>query len=146
MSAEPNKMGEHEKENNGSAAQTDEADAGNPVARPEKAAASILQLPALAAISLYMLILGCVIVVGVVGRHYPPLFLVLAVAFAAASGGLMGLKRWAWSLTLSAVVLLVAYNVWIFLSIRMYSALVQSLLNLVFFLYLVRAEVREKLR
>jgi hypothetical protein len=111
-----------------------------------QAASTILQLPGAAAISLYMLILAGVIVVGVVGRHYPPLFLVLVVAFIAASGGLMRLLRWAWALTLAAVVLLASYNLWIFSSLRMGSALVQGLLNLVFFLYLVRTEVREKLR
>jgi hypothetical protein len=109
------------------------------------AARNILLLPGVAAISLYMLLLACVIVVGVVGRHYPPLFLILAVAFMAASGGLMRLLRWAWALTLAAVVLLAAYNLWIFSSLRMGSALVQGLLDLVFFLYLSRNEVREKL-
>ncbi|HUH62974.1 MAG TPA: hypothetical protein VLZ50_08255 [Terracidiphilus sp.] len=112
----------------------------------EGVALTILQLPALAAISLYMLILGGVAAVGVVGHHYPPLFLVLAVAFFTASFGLMRMMRWAWALTLSAVVLLAAYCFWIFSAQHQGSALVQGLLNLVFFLYLVRVEVREKLR
>ncbi|MGB6688386.1 MAG: hypothetical protein WBE76_11140 [Terracidiphilus sp.] len=111
----------------------------------KEAARTILQLPGVAAISVYMLLLAGVIVIGVVGHHYPPLFLVLAIAFIAASGGLMRLLRWAWALTLAAVVLLAAYNLWIFSSSRMGSALVQGLLNLVFILYLVRIEVREKL-
>jgi hypothetical protein len=112
----------------------------------EEANASILQLPGLVAISLYMLILACAIAIGVVGRHYPPIFLVLAVAFMTASFGLMRLFRWAWALTLSAVVLLAAYCFWIFSAQHQGSALVQGLLNLVFFLYMVRLEVREKLR
>jgi hypothetical protein len=128
--------------------QNPSAGAGDRSAAPAgpQAAPTILQLPGAAAISLYMLILGSVIVVGVVGRHYPPLFLILAVAFMAASGGLMRLLRWAWALTLAAVVLLAAYNLWIFSSLHMGSALVQGLLNLVFFLYLSRTEVRERLR
>jgi hypothetical protein len=121
-----------------------ESHRSEPPARKE-AARTILQLPGVAAISIYMLLLAGIIVVGVVGHHYPPLFLVLAVAFVAASGGLTRLLRWAWALTLAAVVLLAAYNLWIFSSLRMGSALVQGLLNLVFFLYLVRTEVREKL-
>jgi hypothetical protein len=127
--------------------QNPSAGAGDQSATPAgtQAAPTILQLPGAAAISLYMLILSGVIVVGVVERHYPPLFLILAVAFMAASGGLMRLLRWAWALTLAAVVLLAAYNLWIFSSLRMGSALVQGLLNLVFFLYLVRTEVRAKL-
>jgi hypothetical protein len=107
----------------------------------------LLPLPGLAAISLYLLVLACVIVLGVVsGQHYPALFLVFAACFIAASAGLLLLLRWAWALALSAVFLLVAYNLWIFASMHQGAALVQGLLNLIFFLYLVRPEVREKLR
>jgi len=106
-----------------------------------------LPLPGLAAISLYLLVLAGVIVLGVVGgRHYPPLFLIFAAGFIAASAGLILLLRWAWALALGAVFLLVAYNLWIFASQHESPALVQGLLNLVFFLYLVRTEVRGKLR
>jgi hypothetical protein len=107
----------------------------------------LLQLPGLAAISLYLLVLAGVIILGVVaGRHYPPLFLIFAAFFMAASAGLLMLFRWAWALALAAVFLLVVYNLWIFASLHQGAALVQGLLNLVFFLYLVRPEVREKLR
>ena len=107
----------------------------------------LLPLPGLAAISLYLLALAGVIVLGVVdGRHYPPLFLVFAAGFMAASAGLLLLLRWAWALALGAVFLLVIYNLWIFTSQHQGAALVQGLLNLVFFLYLVRPEVRERLR
>jgi hypothetical protein len=107
----------------------------------------LLPLPGLVAISLYLLVLAGVIVVGVVGgRHYPPLFLFFAATFIAASAGLLMLFRWAWALTLSAVLLLVVYNTWIFSTLHMASALVQGLLNLVFFFYLVRPEVRSRLR
>lgn len=107
----------------------------------------LLPLPGLAAISLYLLALAGVIVLGVVdGRHYPPLFLVFAAGFMAASAGLLLLLRWAWALALGAVFLLVVYNLWIFTSQHQGAALVQGLLNLVFFLYLVRPEVRERLR
>jgi len=44
------------------------------------------------------------------------------------------------------VFLLVCYNTWIFGAQHIAPALVQGLLNLVFFLYLVRTEVRSKLR
>jgi len=64
----------------------------------------------------------------------------------AASAGLLMLFRWAWALALAAVLLLVVYNLWIFASQHQGAALVQGLLNLVFFLYLVRPEVRERLR
>jgi hypothetical protein len=106
-----------------------------------------LPLPGLAAISLYLLVLAGVIVVGVVaGRRYPPLFLVFAAVFIAASAGLLLLLRWAWALALAAVFLLAVYDLWIFTTRHQGPALVQGLLNLVFFLYLVRTEVRERLR
>jgi hypothetical protein len=107
----------------------------------------LLQLPGLAAISLYLLLLAGVVILGVVaGRHYPMLFLVFAAGFISASAGLLMLFRWAWALALAAVFLLVIYNLWIFSTEHQGAALVQGLLNLVFFLYLVRPEVREKLR
>ncbi|MGD0901498.1 MAG: hypothetical protein ABR924_01025 [Terracidiphilus sp.] len=107
----------------------------------------LLPLPALAFISLYLLALAAVIVLGVVaGRHYPPLFLLFAACFISASAGLLLLLRWAWALALAAVFLLAVYNLWIFASLHQGAALVQGLLNLVFFLYLVRPEVRERLR
>ena len=114
---------------------------------PPPARRELLPLPGLAAISLYMLVLAGVIAVGVAGgRHYPPLFLLFSAGFITASAGLMLLLRWAWALTLAAVFLLVAYNLWIFSTLRQGPALVQGLLNLVFFLYLIRPEVRERLR
>jgi hypothetical protein len=116
----------------------------NPAQPPRPA---LLQLPGLAAISLYLLMLAGVIILGVVGgHHYPPLFLIFAAGFITASGGLLMLFRWAWALALAAVFLLVAYNLWIFSTQHQGAALVQGLLNLVFFLYLVRTEVRERLR
>jgi hypothetical protein len=115
--------------------------------RPQPPGRDLLPLPGLAAISLYLFILAGVIIVGVVaGGHYPPLFLIFAAAFITASAGLLMLFRWAWALALAAVFLLVAYNLWIFSSQHQGAALVQGLLNLVFFLYLIRPEVREKLR
>jgi hypothetical protein len=117
----------------------------NDQSSPADGGKSILQLPGLAAISFYMLILCGVIVIGVVGGHYSPLFLIPAILFIAASAGLMRLFRWAWALTLSAVLLLAIYNLWLFSTLRQMPGQVQGLLNLVFFLYLIRTEVREKL-
>jgi hypothetical protein len=107
----------------------------------------LLPLPALAFISLYLFALAGVIVLGVMaGGHYPPLFLLFAACFMAVSGGLLLLLRWAWALALAAVFLLAVYNLWIFANLHQGAALVQGLLNLVFFLYLVRPEVQERLR
>jgi hypothetical protein len=118
-----------------------------PLRKGLSAGRELLALPGLAFIGLYLLALAGVIVLGVVaGRHYPPLFLLFAACFTAASGGLLLLLRWAWALALGAVFLLVVYNLWIFASLHQGAALVQGLLNLIFFLYLVRPEVRERLR
>jgi hypothetical protein len=114
---------------------------------PQPPRSDLLPLPGLAAIGLYLLVLAGVIILGVVAGHrYPPLFLIFAAGFITASAGLLKLFRWAWALALAAVFLLVVYNLWIFSRLHMGAALVQGLLNLVFFLYLVRPEVREKLR
>ena len=103
-------------------------------------------LPGLAAIALYLLLLAVVIVIGVVGGHYPPLFLILPVFLIAACGGLLMLFRWAWAMALSAVLLLGGYNLWLSVRLHLGASLIQGLLNLVFFFYLVRTQVRERLR
>lgn len=106
-----------------------------------------LPLPGVAAICLYLLLIAGVIVMGVASAgHYPPVFLVLAALFIAASAGLVVAFRWAWALALSAVFLLTGYNAWIFATQHQLPAAVQGILNLVFFLYLVRPEVRARLR
>jgi uncharacterized membrane protein (DUF2068 family) len=74
------------------------------------------------------------------------LFLVFAACLITASAGLLLLFRWAWAMALGAVSLVASYDIWIFASQHELPTLVQALLNLVFFLYLVRTEVRSKLR
>lgn len=105
-----------------------------------------MPLPGLLAIGLYLVILSGVIILGVAGHHYPTLLLILAAAFLTTSAGLVLLLRWAWAGALSAVFLLACYNLWIFGSQHEAPYLVQGGLNLVFFLYLVRTEVRARLR
>jgi hypothetical protein len=103
-------------------------------------------LPGLAAIALYLLLLAGTIILGVVaGAHYPPVYLVFAALFITACAGLLMQFRWAWALALAAVALLATYNFWIFSGRHAAPALVQGALNLVFFLYLIRPEVRSRL-
>ena len=106
----------------------------------------LLPLPALLAISLYMVVLAVVDIIGVVNGQFRPIYLVLAALFLAAAGGLLMLFRWAWSLTLAAVVLLAGLFFFKFYTDQQFPYIIQGLMNLVFFLYLVRPEVREKLR
>jgi hypothetical protein len=104
-------------------------------------------MPGVAAIALYLLLIAGTIVVGVVsGGRYPWSFLIFSAAFIAASGGLIVGFRWAWVLALAAVFLLIGYNFWVFSQQHEVPAAVQGFLNLIFFLYLIRPEVREKLR
>jgi len=109
-------------------------------------ATAVMPLPGMVAIALYMLVLAAVVTFGVVSSHISHLFLILAPLFVTASFGLLRMFRWAWALTLSAVFLLMTYNLWIFLEQKQPPGAIQGLLNLVFFLYLVRADVRERLR
>jgi len=115
-------------------------------ASPQPTGTGLFPLPGLVAISFYLLLLSIVVVVGVVGGHYQRLFLILPVFLLASCGGLLMLFRWAWAMALAAVLLLSGYNLWLFAHIHLLPSLIQGLLNLVFFLYLIRMEVREKLR
>jgi hypothetical protein len=117
-----------------------------PLEPTDRVGAKILPLPGMIAIALYMLVLAAVVSFGVVGGHYPPFLLILAPLFVTASFGLLRMFRWAWALTLSAVFLLMTYNLWIFFEQKQAPGAVQGALNLVFFLYLVRADVRSRLR
>jgi hypothetical protein len=106
----------------------------------------LIPLPGLAAIGLYMLVLAGISILGVASGKFPPVFLVFSATFIAAALGLLMLFRWAWALTLGAVALLVALFGWKFAVEHQAPFIVQGLLNLVFFLYLVRTEVRSKLK
>ncbi|WP_263350961.1 hypothetical protein [Acidicapsa acidisoli] len=106
---------------------------------------STLPLPGMVAIGLYMLVLAAAVTFGVVSGHIPRLLLILVPLFVAASFGLLRLFRWAWALTLSAVFLLMTYNLWIFFEQKQAPGAIQGILNLVFFFYLVRPDVRSRL-
>jgi hypothetical protein len=106
----------------------------------------LLPLPGLAGISLYMLVLAGVSILGVVNGQFRPVYLIFSAFFITAALGLLRLLRWAWALTLGAIVLLVTLFAWKFTTEHQFPFLVQGLLNLVFFLYLIRTEVRSRLK
>ncbi len=109
--------------------------------------ASLFKLPGLIAISLYLILLAITTAISVVVQHTGFVYLVFAVLFIAGALGLLLLLRWAWALTLAAVAILSGSFFYGFSRDHSaYSALVQGLLNLLFFLYLVRTDVREKLK
>lgn len=104
-------------------------------------------LPGVAGIALYLLLIAGVIILGVMsGGHYPATYLAFSAFFITASAGLLASFRWAWAMALAAVFLLMAYNLWIALAHRQFSAGIQGFLNLIFFLYLIRPEVRSRLK
>jgi len=107
---------------------------------------SLLKLPGLIAISLYMLLLAGVTIVSVMEQSAGFIYLVFSIFFIVGALGLLLLLRWAWALTLAAVAILSGSFLWGFSVQHSYSSLVQGLLNLLFFLYLVRTDVREKLK
>jgi hypothetical protein len=107
---------------------------------------SVMLMPGVAAIGIYMLVLAATVVVGVASGRVRPLYLVFSALFIAASFGLVLFLRWAWALALAAVLLLLSLFFYRFSVHHEPASLVQGLLNLVFFLYLVRTEVRSKLR
>ncbi len=104
------------------------------------------EFPGLAAISLYMVLIAGVICFEVVKGHARPLYLIFSILFIAGALGVMMLLRWGWALALAAVALLSASFFWGFFLQNNYPSLVQGLLNLVFFLYLVRPDLRDKMR
>ena len=120
-------------------------DPANP-ADTEAKGTTVFPLPGMIAIGLYMLVLAATVSFGVVSGHIPKLLLILAPFFVTASFGLLRMFRWAWALTLAAVFLLMTYNLWIFFEEKQAPGAVQGVLNLVFFLYLVRVDVRSRLR
>ena len=103
-------------------------------------------LPGVIAIGLYMLVLAAAVSFGVAGGHYSKIFLFPAALFVTASFGLLRMFRWAWALSLAAVFLLMSYDLWLFLNQKQPAGAVQGALNMVFFLYLVRVDVRKRLR
>jgi hypothetical protein len=116
-----------------------------PRIKPKAGKAALLKLPGLIAISLYMILLAVFTTVRVVSGHVQLFLLILPVLFIAGALGLLLLLRWGWALTLAAIALSAGSFLWSFTTQHNSAALLQGLLNLVFFLYLVRTDVREKL-
>jgi uncharacterized membrane protein len=56
------------------------------------------------------------------------------------------LRRWGWALTLGAVFCSALYGMWVLVKFHQIVEIVMVALNLVFFLYLVRPEVTQRLR
>ena len=109
-----------------------------------------LPLPGMAAISLWMLGLALMGVFGVLTGHYPGAarvgILILCSVFAIAGLGLLRLRRWGWALSLGAAFLSMCFGCYSLFRFHQVQWVVMAVINLVFFLYLVRPEVVGRLR
>ena len=111
----------------------------------EKADSAAGLLPGMAVIALWMLAQCGLGLMGVFTRRLPWPALIVCVMFALAANGLLKLKRWGWAMTLGGVFLLMTYYTYMFARLHQGPALALAIPNFVFFLYLVRPEVRERL-
>ena len=107
-------------------------------------------LPGVAGICLFLLFFTMVNVYAALRNAYGTGFgkygvLTICSLLAVGIFGLLRLKKWGWALVTAGCMLLSAGD--LFLFSRMHSGffLVRGLFSLVFFLYLVRTEVRERL-
>ena len=112
---------------------------------------SKLPLPGMAAISLWMLALAILGVTGVLTGHYSAgsariAILLLCTLFAAAGLGLMRMRRWGWALALAAVFCCMCFGWYSLFRFHQGQWAVMGIVNLIFFLYLVRSEVIGRLR
>jgi uncharacterized membrane protein (DUF2068 family) len=103
-------------------------------------------LPGMAAVALWMLLLCGIGLYGVIVHQLPMPVLVLCAFFAAASSGLLRQRRWGWALSLAAAFLSMCYGAYMLVRFHQPQLIVMILVNLVFFLYLVRPQVIERLR
>jgi hypothetical protein len=103
-------------------------------------------LPGVAAIGLWMFLLCVLGLIGVTRHALPPVALIFSASFALAGQGLLRLRRWGWALTLGAVLFSATYGIWAMTKTHQYSMLVMVAINFILFLYLVRPEVRERLK
>ncbi len=103
-------------------------------------------LPGMAIIALWMVALCFLGLYGVVTHRLPMIATVFSALFAAAARGLLQQRRWGWALALGAAFLSMSYGTYLVLHLHQLPAIVMAGVNLVFFLYLIRPEVIERLR
>jgi uncharacterized membrane protein (UPF0136 family) len=109
------------------------------------------KFPGVAAIALWMLLEALIGVMGVFTHHFVSQvsrLSVLAVAtlLAVAGLGLLRMKRWGWALALAAVFLTSSYGVYVILRYHQQNYWVMTIVNFIFFFYLVRPEILRRLR
>lgn len=103
-------------------------------------------LPGMAVIGLWMLALCALGLIGVFTRKLPWPAAIVCVMFALAANGLLKLKRWGWALTLAAAFLSMCYAAFMLTHAHQTPMIGMLLVNLVFFLYLIRPEVLQRVK
>ena len=108
-------------------------------------------LPGVAGISLFMLVLTLVNAFAALNGKFGSgggKYGVLALCTLLAAGvfGLLRLRRWGWALTLGAVLFSATYGMWAVVKGHQVGLVLMVAINLILFLYLVRPEVRERLK
>lgn len=115
---------------------------------PEPAQADKGQmLPGIAAIAMYMLVVSIVGAFGALRGVFPAM-IALPICTLTAVGvfGLLRMRRWGWALVTAGSLLLAFAYGWIARHAGMTRLWVMAALDLCMFLYLIRTEVRERLR
>jgi uncharacterized membrane protein (DUF2068 family) len=102
--------------------------------------------PGVAAIGLYMFLLCVLWLVPISRGQMPKAMLILCAAFAFAGQGLLRQKRWGWAMALAAIFLSSIQQVFRIARYHELPMLAGAAVNLIMFLYLVRPEVRERMR
>lgn len=84
--------------------------------------------------------------VGVSQHKLPKSAVLLCVAFAIGGHGLLRQRRWGWALTLATVFLSALYGMWTVVHFHQLPMLLMVVVNMILFLYLIRPEVRLRMR
>lgn len=103
-------------------------------------------LPGMAVIALWMLAQCGIGLIGVILHKLPIAVMLICLLFAVAANGLLKLKRWGWALTLGAAFLSMSYAAFMLFRFHQLPMIVMMMVNLVFFLYLIRPEVLERVK
>jgi hypothetical protein len=108
-------------------------------------------LPGIAGISMFMMVMTMVnVYAGLTGVYGSGLakygILTLCTLLAAGIFGLLRLRKWGWALVSAGCLLFATGYFYYFSKVHVGFFLVQGLFGLMFFLYLVRQETRERLR
>jgi hypothetical protein len=107
-------------------------------------------LPGMAFIGLYLLLfamLNAFAALNGIYGHGPARYGILALCSLSVVGvfGFLKLLRWGWAIVMAGFILLASGDLYLFMHTRAGFLIIRALFSLVFFLYLVRPEVRERL-